>query len=103
MIKHYDNSMNLKEEMKEGKVIIDFFATWCGPCKMLGGELEELEKEDTDINIIKVDIDENESLAKEYGVMVVPTIYFYQEGELLARETGFMPKEKMIKMFKNEE
>lgn len=99
MIKHYDKTMDLKEEIKKGKVVVDFFATWCGPCKMLAGELEELENEKQDIDIIKVDIDENEALAKEYGVMVVPTVYFYQDGELMSRETGFMPKEKILKIF----
>jgi len=99
MIKHYDNRMNLEEEIKTGKVVVDFFATWCGPCQMLGGELEEMAKENDDITIIKIDIDNHEELAHQYGVMVVPTIYFYQDGELLSRETGFMPKEKMKNLF----
>ncbi len=99
MLKHYDDNMDLKEIVKEGNVVVDFFATWCGPCKMLGGELEELAKENDTIEIIKIDIDQYEDLAHEYGVMVVPTIYFYQDGELLSRETGFMPKEKMSQMF----
>lgn len=99
MIKHYDNRMNLEEEIKTGKVVVDFFATWCGPCQMLGGELEEMAKENDDITIIKIDIDNYEELAHQYGVMVVPTIYFYQDGELLSRETGFMPKEKMKNLF----
>ncbi len=99
MIKHYDNRINLEEEIKTGKVVVDFFATWCGPCQMLGGELEEMAKENDDITIIKIDIDNHEELAHQYGVMVVPTIYFYQDGELLSRETGFMPKEKMKNLF----
>ncbi len=99
MIKYLDDKMDLKEEVKEGKVIVDFFATWCGPCQMLGGELEDLAKEDELIHIIKVDIDQNEEMAHQYGVMVVPTIYFYQDGELLSRETGYIPKEKMKNMF----
>lgn len=99
MIKYLDSNMNLKEEIKNSKVIVDFYASWCGPCKMLGGELEEVAKEDTSITIIKVDIDENEALAHEYGVMVVPTVYFYQNGELISRETGFMPKEKMLNIW----
>lgn len=99
MIKHYDNRINLEEEIKTGKVVVDFFATWCGPCQMLGGELEEMAKENDDITIIKIDIDNHEELAHQYGVIVVPTIYFYQDGELLSRETGFMPKEKMKNLF----
>ncbi len=99
MIKYLDSNMNLKEEIKNSKVIVDFYASWCGPCKMLGGELEEVAKEDTSITIIKVDIDENEALAHKYGVMVVPTVYFYQNGELISRETGFMPKEKMLNIW----
>lgn len=100
MLKHYDSAMELKEEVKTGKVILDFFATWCGPCQMLGGELEVLAEEDSTIEIIKIDIDEYGELAREYGVMVVPTIYFYRDGEMLTRETGFLPKEKMVELFK---
>ena len=99
MLKHYDSAMELKEEVKTGKVILDFFATWCGPCQMLGGELEVLAEEDSTIEIIKIDIDEYGELAREYGVMVVPTIYFYRDGEMLTRETGFLPKEKMVELF----
>ena len=101
MIKHYEEKMDLKEEVKAGKVIVDFFATWCGPCQMLGGELEELIEDDASITVIKVDIDQFEGLAKEYGVMVVPTIYVYQDGELKTRETGFLPKEKLLSIFKD--
>ena len=67
---------------------------------MLGGELEVLAEEDSTIEIIKIDIDEYGELAREYGVMVVPTIYFYRDGEMLTRETGFLPKEKMVELFK---
>lgn len=99
MIKHLEKNEKLEEFTKEGKVVVDFFATWCGPCQMLGPVLEEV-AEETDIGIIKIDIDEQESLAREFGVMSVPTLLFYEQGELISRKVGFMPKESIVEIFK---
>ena len=73
---------------KEGLVLVDFFATWCGPCKMLSPILETL-----DIEVLKIDVDECPELAREYGIMTIPTLLLFNNGELKATSNGFMPKE----------
>ena len=75
---------------KEGLVLVDFYATWCGPCKMLGLVLETL-----DIDVLKIDVDECPELALEYGVMTIPTLMLFNKGELKATKNGFMPKEML--------
>lgn len=85
--------MNLNELVKEGVTVVDFFATWCGPCKMLAPVLEELESDRSDFKIVKVDIDKEEALARSYGVMSVPTLILFKDGKEIAKKVGFMPKE----------
>lgn len=83
-------------------VLVDFFATWCGPCKMLAPILEEVSKEnDTDALICKVDVDECFDLAKSYGVMSVPTIILFKDGEEVKRAIGLKNKEFLLDMIKN--
>ncbi len=74
---------------KEEKVLVDFFATWCGPCKMLGPVLEEAESE---IKVIKVDTDQFEDLSREYGVMSIPTLVLLENGKEVKRNVGFLNK-----------
>lgn len=84
---------NFKELIKE-KVLVDFYATWCGPCKMIAPELERAEGS---IKVIKVDVDEFEDLAKEYGVMSIPTLVLFDGGKEVKRTIGFINKEKIEK------
>ena len=93
MLIHADaNAFNKLLEGK-GTFIVDFFATWCGPCKMLGAVLEKVTPE-IPYDILKIDIDENVKLAEEYEVMVVPTLLFVKDGEIIHRESGFFSKDK---------
>lgn len=85
--------MNFKEEIKNGVVLVDFFATWCGPCKMLGPVLEQVESENKDVKFLKLNVDEEEELAREYGVMTIPTLILFKDGEIVKQNTGFVPKE----------
>ena len=90
------NEESFNETLGSGKLmLVDFWATWCGPCRMLGPVIEELaeEYEGKDVVVGKVDVDENPELARRYGVMQVPTVLLLQKGEELAREIGVRPME----------
>lgn len=89
------NEENFRENISNDKVLVDFFATWCGPCKMLSPVLEEIKGDRSELKIVKVDVDESPMLAKEYGVMSVPTLLLFENGELKKRQSGFMPKEML--------
>lgn len=91
-----------KEVVKSKKpVLVDFFATWCGPCKMLGPILEEVADETDALKIVKVDIDENMDLAQNFGIMSVPTLILFKDGEEFDRQIGFRPKEQLLEMIES--
>ena len=83
-------------EINEGLVLVDFYADWCGPCKMLSPILEEINDEDENVKIIKVNIDDSRFLAKYYQIQSIPTLILLKDGQFLNRMTGFRPK-KIIK------
>lgn len=95
---HLENE-NFDELIKD-KVVVDFFATWCGPCKMLGPVFEELSTEINDIKFIKVDIDEHEDLCRKYKVMSVPTLIVFDKGKEVKRNIGFISKDKLKEFIK---
>lgn len=90
----HGNEQGFKDEINDKLVIVDFFATWCGPCRMLGPIIDEISK---DYKIIKIDVDECPNISKEYGVMSVPTIIKFRNGEEVDKNIGFLPKEELIK------
>lgn len=84
-------------------VIVDFYASWCGPCKMMAPVLESIKsKYEDSIKIIKIDIDENREVASKYSIMSVPTLMFFVNGELVRKEIGFMPQEKLEDIIKSD-
>ena len=89
MVKHLENE-NFKEVISRGVWIVDFYADWCGPCKMLGTVLEEL-----DDNVLKINVDCHEDLAREFGVMSIPTICFFKDGNLVNKVVGFRSKDEI--------
>lgn len=85
-----------------GVVMVDFFATWCGPCKMLSPVLEEVASEvEGKANIVKVDIDESSELAQRYGIMAVPTMLIFKDGKIMKQLQGFMPKQQLVNEINN--
>lgn len=96
------NLDNFKEEIKEGLVLVDFYATWCGPCKMIAPVLEEIDTEiGNEIKILKVDVDQNQSIANEYSVMSIPTLLLFKDGKVISKCVGFTPKEALIDWIEN--
>lgn len=94
MVKYLENE-NFNDTIKSGLWIVDFYADWCGPCKMLGPVLEELDQ-----NVLKVNVDNHEDLATEYGVMSIPTICFFKDGKLENKVIGFRSKNEIEEIIK---
>lgn len=79
-------------------VLVDFWATWCGPCRMIAPVLEEVAKERPDVTVCKVDVDEERELALEYGVSSIPTLLVFRDGKVVNQSIGAMPKERILAM-----
>lgn len=96
-------SKNFKSEVLDSKqtVMVDFFASWCGPCKMMSPIVDELAKEmDKEVKIFKVSIEDEEDLATEYGVMSIPTFLFFKNGKVVDQAGGGMSKDALAKIIK---
>lgn len=100
MIKELNNE-NFNDEIKSGLVLVDFYAVWCGPCKMMHPIVEEFSKQYSDLKIIKVDVDKHDSIAREYAVMSIPTLILFKDGNVVEKNVGFMPKEQLEQWVKN--
>jgi len=86
-------------ETSEGVVLVDFWAPWCGPCKMIAPVLEELDAElGEKAKIVKVDVDDNQETASKFGIMSIPTLVVLKNGELVDKTVGFQPKEALAEL-----
>lgn len=94
------NKENFESEVlgSEKPVLLDFWATWCGPCRALGPVLDEIAEENSNIKVVKADVDENRELARKFRVMSVPTLLVIKNGETVARSLGVQSKEKILSM-----
>lgn len=95
MVKHLENELEFKDAISK-RVLVDFYAEWCGPCKRLAPLLEEI----NDIDILKVNVDEFPEIARAYGVMSIPTIILFNENKELKKEIGFRTLDELKDMIK---
>ncbi len=96
------NDDNFEKEVLESEktVLIDFFADWCGPCKMLSPIIEQFAKENEKVKVVKINVDELPDLAVKYGVMSIPTLVVIKNGEEVNRSVGLIDKSEMLELVK---
>lgn len=93
---HYESDF---DSLISGNAVVDFYANWCGPCKMFGPIFEEVGNF-SDINFASVDVDKSSDIARRYGVMSIPTVILFKDGKEVKRFTGFMDKDRFISFLK---
>ena len=94
------NHNNFHDEVmqSEGKVLLDFWAPWCGPCRMVVPIVEQIAEERSDIKVGKINVDENPELASEFGIMSIPTLVVMENGKILKQAMGARPKQAILAM-----
>ena len=96
----YYNGENFDELVKDGITLVDFYADWCGPCKMLSPIIEAVANENEEIKVVKINVDNEQDLAIEYQVMSIPTIVVIKNGKETNRTVGVVDKNQIEKMVK---
>ena len=96
------NNQNFEEEVlkSEKTVLVDFYADWCGPCKMLSPIVDQVAEENEDIKVVKVNVDDAQDLAMKYQVMSIPTLVVIKEGKEINRSVGLIDKNQVVNMIK---
>ena len=96
----YINKNNFQKEVLESEkpVLLDFFASWCGPCKMVSPLLDEIAAERPDVKVCKIDIDQEPELVKQYRIVTVPTLMVLERGKIIEQAKGAWPKDKILEM-----
>lgn len=93
------NESNFEEVVGGGKVLVDFWAAWCGPCRMLSPVVDEV-AEETDFTVAKFNVDEGQTIAVKYNVNVIPTLIVFENGREAKRSVGVIPKAKILDLLK---
>lgn len=95
----HGTDQSFSSEISDGLVLVDFWAPWCGPCKMIAPVLEELDADMNDkVKIVKVDVDENQETASNFGIMSIPTLVLFKDGQPVDKVVGFNPKEALVEL-----
>ncbi len=94
------NNVNFNEEVmnSDKPVLLDFWAPWCGPCRMVGPIVEEIAEERVDVKVGKVNVDEQPELARQFGVMSIPTLVVIKDGKVVNQSVGMRPKNQILEM-----
>ena len=94
------NKENFNQEVvhSDKPVLVDFWASWCGPCKMVGPILDEISEERTDIKVVKINVDEQPELAAQFKIMSIPTLMVVKDGKIVNQSTGARPKAQILAM-----
>jgi thioredoxin 1 len=96
---HIENTRQFDEVIQEGVTLVDFYATWCGPCRMLAPFVEEIENDYKDkIKVAKLDVDECGEIASRYAINAIPALLVFKDNELVNSNVGFIPKDDIANM-----
>ncbi len=97
---HLEQEQDFNNYINEDKVLVDFYATWCGPCKLISPIIEEISKENENIKVIKIDVDKFPELSRKYGIMSIPTLIVFSKGKEVKKHIGYLEKEGIEDLLK---
>ncbi len=100
MEKEISSYEEFQEEIKEGTVLVDFYAIWCGPCQMLSPIIEEIANEHPEIKVLRVNTDKVQEAAAAYNIYSIPTLLYFKDGNLVDQSVGYRPKNSILAFLK---